>query len=512
MKKRTRIILTLLIFTLGILLGLATFAFLLSPAIKKATQSIAGTWSTAPKYEEHYNYNTQEWDPDWRDYRTVFTADGNIGHYGNRTCDNGTWKWIGINKIKAEFTECYYAPLGEPWYCNGTAPAYTCEYILDDGTLYRTREGTGSDLDPYDWPMKKRNEDTNLETWWDMFPKAAFFDERVEQNLLAAAPALMAGNDVTLEQPDFPYEIRTYASCDLTGDGKEELFVLVQSRTMYSRGYQERSMLYILGLREDGTYTILDQNGDLPADAVSMEADGQTMRYQCLLDGTYWDGPYLTLTFGFSEGSVVVEQQESVYNAHSNPYLLYENTDFKHGFFTAYTALDTLSRAQHFYASDEMRLENKVYEETFQGRGIPFAEFDIVALFAPGDYRIVPVKQLAYDVLAEEVRYMSTRWNSRYDGEERPPWISEAEGVDPEVLLDQAADHYGFSFEKIWLPWTKETKESMETLMRCPMPDYYYETDYDALFYAEGKVKRYRRSYDSRGQQFIWTLREVYGS
>lgn len=149
----------LLIFTFGILTGVAVFAFIILPSVKGAAQNIAGTWSTGSYNESYYDYNKQMITADWRDYRTVFTADGKIGHYGYRNCDNGTWKWIGINKIKAEFTECYYAPVGEAWYCNADAPSYT--------------------------------EDTNLETWWNMFPETAFFDETVEQNLLATAPELM---------------------------------------------------------------------------------------------------------------------------------------------------------------------------------------------------------------------------------------------------------------------------------------------------------------------------------
>lgn len=228
--------------------------------------------------------------------------------------------------------------------------------------------------------------------------------------------------------------------------------------------------------------------------------------YQCLLDG---DDIYLTLTFGFGEGRVDVERQEAIYSASSHSYLLYENSDLKNGIFTVYTALDRIDRPQHFYAADEMILESKVYEEKFQEHTIPFSDFDIVGLFAPGENRIVPMNQLVYDVLAKEVQNMRTWWKHYNDGEEAPLWTLEAANENPEELLDQAAERYEYTFEKIWIPWTKETKANMEKLMMCPQPDYYYQSKYYALTYAEGEVRFYRKNYDSRGEKFTWILEDI---
>ena len=62
----------------------------------------------------------------------------------------------------------------------------------------------------------------------------------------------------------------------------------------------------------------------------------------------------------------------------------------------------------------------------------------------------------------------------------------------PEKMLRKAVEQSGLIMERKAYPWTAETKKNVTEILRCPVADYYYESDDYAAEYVRGDIVFYK--------------------
>ncbi|MCM1124907.1 MAG: hypothetical protein NC429_00400 [Lachnospiraceae bacterium] len=75
-------------------------------------------------------------------------------------------------------------------------------------------------------------------------------------------------------------------------------------------------------------------------------------------------------------------------------------------------------------------------------------------------------------------------------------------------MLQAAVEESGLKLEKKAYPWTPETKKNVTDLLRCPVADYYYLSDYYAAAYMRGKICFYEKEILPDGYGEEWVLME----
>ena len=464
---------------------------------------IVGTWRNVKS--TYFESELDEW---LYLYRTCFSPDGQVVHYGCRNVDRGTWQREDENTVTALFDDCTYTGIGKAY----AVPAYRVTYMYDqeenvyyretDRTeeFYGKEEGEGRsthyravDFDDYGQPLCFESEECQIKDYYPGLPETEEYGTRLEKGLTEAAEALFEGREVELERADLPYRLKNVAFYDITGDGKKELFAYVE---MLGRGmYANSGAFYIIARKDNGNFTILSKNTNFRSGYTEILAPDGTELLP-LLDYTSsssWKGG-VRIHLGFRQGEIVVERDESYWFHWDYPLLNYVN-DYKNGVYCVYAARcereDGVDGYGHYVSTKESL---KIDEEAFEPRFFPFMEFG----YKVYDY---PALFDCWNPFDEDWWHDGGRYpeDGEAYGSGMADWIEKAKDDNPDEVLENAVEDSGLALERHAYPWTAETKGNVIGLLRCPVADYYYSSDFYGAAYRQGEVCFYKKISDNSG-------------
>ncbi|MBD5552341.1 MAG: hypothetical protein HDQ96_14420 [Lachnospiraceae bacterium] len=450
---------------------------------------IVGTWKNIPDAEN-------EW---MTSYRTCFSPDGRVVHYGGRNVDIGTWVQEG-DVYTAHFDDCSYIGVDGRKY---KLPSYTVTYRMwfsQDGqelilerntdrqaevqlkleTEQETKNYTATDSDDYRCPLYYESDLSEVydydEEYW---PKIAECSDLIREELLKTAGILLEEEKSKTVLAALPCTIADIATFDFTGDGRDEIFVYVESiNPVFS--YKDEAV-YIISPVDEGSYTILVENTDFKGGYTDILAPDGTELFS-LNYGSYssWHGG-IRYHLGYREGQIVVDREESYWFHWTNPIINYVN-DFKNGSYYVYIARNPSEEYYPWYI--DIKDSIKIDEEHFEPVYLPFSGYEP----RNNDY---PAVYSSFHPFSESWWLDGGKYpedGEDYYGPETANWIEEAKDDDPDEMLKEAVEQSGYQMTKVAYPWTKETKENVIEVLRCPVADYYYISDDYAAYYARGKI------------------------
>lgn len=316
----------------------------------------------------------------------------------------------------------------------------------------------------------------------------------LEKALLSLADDLKAKKEVRLERADLPYELHHVSIYDLTGDGEPEIFAYVEM----CRSFDNSGALYILSPNADGEYTILAKNTDFRSGYTHVSApDGtELLDISGYQSASSWKGG-IRIHLDYQQGQVVVNRDESYRFRCDYPLINYVN-DYKNGKYYVYVSRenDTGGAGYGSYVGIDQSL--KIDEETFSPVLVPFTGYDACQTAYPAIYHL-------WNPFDED-------WwqdGGSYPEDEDPygktaDWSITAAYDHPDEMLQEAVDASGLPLEKKAYPWTPETKKNITDLLRCPVADYYYQSDYYAAAYMRGEIYFFEKEILSDGYQEKW--------
>ena len=477
---------------------------------------IVGTWKTRTRPDIFYS-KLEEWQ---QTYITCFSPDGQVVHYGHRNVDRGSWRRIDENTVIANFDQCIYKGIGGeefPIY------EYSVTYRFNEGETSLSRSMTykrqkyftvrvekeeeavyyqASDFDNYEEILWRESDKCEIEEEYyttAVFPDEGEFCIKLEKRLIGIAEDLAEGQEVELEQLDLPYELEQVAFYDLTGDGKEEIFAYVSMLPHHMNNYSGAT--YILTPTDSGIYTILAKNTENIYSEL-LAPDGTVLLSDSIYEGSSsWKGG-TRIHLGYRAGQVTVDQKE-VYDFHWDLPLVNRVNDFRNGVYRIYIARGPDDgKGYGYYIDIEDSL--KIDEEFFQPKQVPFTDYS---------------SDSEYPALYSKWSPFSESWwqdGGRYAGEieddnNYADWVEKAADDHPDELLRKAVEQSGLIMERKAYPWTAETKKNVTEILRCPVADYYYESDDYAAVYARGDIVFYKKAFyisytgeEKEGKQVIW--------
>lgn len=464
---------------------------------QRKKEPVIGTWKT---WTGGSSSAVEKWT---MNYFTCFSPDGQVVHYGHRNVDKGSWERKDGNTVVAVFDRCtYMGPGGEKY----TLPEYRVtyrfesEYILQRSTdrkrtFYASAEEEGktvyhevSDFDNYNAHLFFESEACKIEDEYGAFYTADFpaegeFVPKLEKRLIETAEELAQGKEVELEQADLPYDLRQTALYDITGDGKEELFVYVSMLPGHMNNYSGAT--YILSRNEQGIYTVLAKNThDIYSELLA--PDGTVLLEDSIYRGaSSWKGG-TRIHLGYRNGEIVVDKTEHYWFHWDLPLMNWVN-DYKNGKHNVYIARNPSEGERDQYGwYIELEESLKIDEEAFQPKLLLFDGFTD----RDEDY---PARYYQWSPFSENWWEAGGRY-SEEDGENYAYWIEEAADDHPDELLAKAVEQSGLVMEKKAYPWTEETKKNVTDILRCPVADYYYESEDYAAEYVRGSILFYQKS------------------
>lgn len=441
-------------------------------------------------------------------YETCFSPDGQVAHYGNRNMDTGTWERIDDNTVIAYFDKCTYTTVG---YCKCELPPYQVTYTYDEKKKVLCRQTdrldkltyesgaatcTATDFDTYDEPLSYSSDEYTVPIF-SPYPKEVVYCTELEKGLLALADDLQAGKEVTLERADLPYELVNVSTYDLTGDGKPEIFAYVQMRCYFIDN--NHGAFYILSQKPDGEYTILSKNTDFRSGYTDILApDGtELLVISGYSSASSWKGG-VRIHLGYREGQVVVDCEES-YFFHWDLPLVNEVNDYKNGKYYVYVARGENTGGDGYGSYIGLEHSLKIDEETFPPLLLPFTGYETDRVDFPTVYDLCS----PFD---EKWWQDGGHYPEDEDYERTADWIITAADDHPDEMLQEAVEKSGLKLEKKAYPWTPETKKNVTDLLRCPVADYYYQSDYYTAVYKRGEIYFYEKVILSDGYGEEWFL------
>lgn len=468
---------------------------------ESAANMIVGTWKNIPDPEK-------EW---MTSYRTYFSADGRAVHYGGRNVDIGTWIQEG-DIYTACFDDCVYIGIRGETY---ELPSYTvtfqvffskdgeemlldrntdrdAEIVLELETEQGTEHYTATDHDDYRCPLYYESDFSEVHGYHASYywPEIAEYGDLIRQGLLDMAEALNEG-DAEEEREALPCTLKEVMTLDFTGDGRNEIFIYVESFASY---WTNEGAVYILSPAEEGGYTILAENTDFRGGYTDILApDGTELLSLDYNAPSSWKGG-VRYHLGYREGQIVVDKEES-YDFHWDLPLMNFVNDFKNGIFYTYVARNPDEGTERFTYYIDLEDSIKIDEEAFEPIFLPFTgykagENDYPAVcFSfhpfPGGWWQAGGR---YPEDAEEYYGEDYCVDGHY-GPEIADWIDKAKDDVPDEMLREAVEKSGYQMERVAYPWTEETKKNVMELLRCPVADYYYISDDHAAYYALGEIR-----------------------
>lgn len=467
---------------------------------ENASNVIVGTWKNIPDPEK-------EW---MTSYKTCFSADGRAVHYGFKNVDFGTWTKDG-DICTACFDDCTYIGISGKRY---ELPSYTvtfqvfysedgeemllarntdrdAEIVLELETEQGTESYTVTNHDDYRCPLYYESDFSEIYgDAFDYAPKIAEYGDLIGQGLLDMADALSEG-DAEEEREALPCTLEEVMTLDFTGDGRDEIFVYVESFASY---WTNEGAVYILSPAEEGGYTILAENTDFRGGYTDILApDGTELLSLGYNAPSSWKGG-VRLHLGYREGQIVVDKKES-YDFHWDLPLINYVNDFENGIFYVYVARNPDEGTERFTYYIDLEDSIKIDEETFEPVFLPFTGYKAGRNNYPAAYfSFHPFPEGwwqaggRYPEDAEEYYGEDYCVDGHY-GPEIADWIDKAKDDDPDEMLREAVERSGYQMERVAYPWTKETKKNVTELLRCPVADYYYISDDHAAYYALGEIR-----------------------
>lgn len=445
-------------------------------------------------------------------YKTCFSPDGQVVHYGNRNVDRGTWTRTGEDTVTAYFDDCTYTAVGSYEYA---LPAYQVIYTYDseerlltrqtdraDKLTYSTATGdgndkliAGTDFDTYSDPLHYDSNECTISDYYPCYPENPVYCTALEKALLSLADDLQTGQEVTLERTDLPYELQSVSTYDLTDNGKPEIFAYVEMcRSFYNPG-----ALYILSQKSDGQYTILAKNTAFNYSEL-LAPDGTELLSLSIYNGNSSWKSGARVHISYRKGQVVVDRDE-LYSFHWDYPLINYVNDYKNGRYYVYVSRENDTGGSEGYGS-YVRLEQslKIDEEVFSPMLVPFTGYNISDTDYPAIYHL-------WSPFDED-------WwqdGGSYPGAEEPygrtaDWSLTAANDHPNKMLQEAVEKSGLELERKAYPWTPETKKNVTNLLRCPVADYYYQSDYYAAAYMRGQIFFYEKEILPDGYGEEWVL------
>lgn len=455
---------------------------------------IVGTW----KGRETYFQTNERW---IKDYTTCFSPDGQVIHYGNRNEDRGTWERVDEHTVKAVYNNCTYEAVGGE---SIKVPEYSCLYVYDEKerTLSRSTDRQSSfsvklgenkeyavtDFDDYTKPLYFESEECVIEEYYEHFPEGLWYDETLEKAMIEISGELSRGEEAQLERADIPFVLVNVVLYDITGDGKEEIFALVRPCEYNWLKNVGKGIFYIISPKNNGGYTILAKNSEvLRGYTEILASDGTTLLpEQGYASASSWKGGH-RLHISYRNDQVLVEREES-YSFHWDYPIINYVQDYKAGKYFVYIARNPNQGETEGYGSYiEIEESIKIDEETFEPLSLPFTGYDSSRYEYPSVYS-------AFSPFDEN--WWQDGGSYPEDGDSygrQADWIEMAADDDPDQMLEEAVEKSGLLLEKKAYPWTAETKENVESILRCPVADYYYVSDHDAVMYACGEIRFLKR-------------------
>ncbi|MDE7340450.1 MAG: hypothetical protein K2N80_07790 [Lachnospiraceae bacterium] len=439
-------------------------------------------------------------------YETCFSPDGQVVHYGNRNMDIGTWERIDERTVIAYFDDCTYTAVGAGEY---KLPSYQVTYIYNveekeldrqtdrlDELTYESRAVTytATDFDTYDKPLQYSSREYTV-SGCSPYPKETEYCTALEKRLLAIADDLQSGEEVTLERADLPYELLNVSVYDLTGDGRPEIFAYVEM----CHSFDNSGAFYILSQKPDGEYTVLSKNTDFRGGYTDVFApDGtELLAISGYAGSSSWKGG-VRIHLGYREGQIVVDWIES-YNFHWDYPLVNYVNDYKNGKYYVYVARQDDSGGEGYGTYISLEHSLKIDEESFLPILLPFTGYGT----AQADYPAVYDLWSPFD---EDWWQDGGRYPEDGDYERTADWVITAVDDHPDEMLQEAVENSGLKLEKKAYPWTPETKKNVMDLLRCPVADYYYQSDYYAAAYMRGEICFYEKEILPDGYGEEWVL------
>lgn len=469
---------------------------------KNTANVIVGTWKNIPDPEK-------EW---MTSYRTCFSEDGRAVHYGFRNVDFGTWTQDG-DICTAYFDDCMYIGIDGERY---ELPSYTvtfqvfysedgeemlldrntdrdAEIVLELETEQGTEHYTATDHDDYRCPLYYESDfskvhDSEFGSYY--WPKIAEYGDLIRQGLLNMAEVLSEG-DAEEEREALPCTLEEVLTLDFTGDGRDEIFVYVESFDSY---WSNDGAVYILSPAEEGDYTILAENTDFRKGYTDILAsDGTELLSLGYNAPSSWKGG-IRYHLGYREGQIVVDKEES-YNFHWDLPLMNYVNDFENGIFYVYVARNPDEGTERFTYYIDLEDSIKIDEEAFEPVFLPFTGYKA----GENDYPAVCFSfhpfpggwwQAGGRYPEDAAEYYGEDYcvDGHY-GPEIADWIDKAKDDDPDEMLKEAVEKSSYQMERVAYPWTEETKKNVMELLRCPVADYYYISDDHAAYYALGEIR-----------------------
>lgn len=312
------------------------------------------------------------------------------------------------------------------------------------------------------------------------------FGKYISGQFSKAAHFLLTDITLCAEYLDLPY-IAHSTAYDITGDGKEELFLYIETTLGH---YDNEGSFYIFSPKEDGSYFLLSQNHNFRAGFTEILAsDGTvllpTLNYQ---SASSWKGG-IRYHLGYREEQIVVDSVER-YQFQWDAPMINKVNDYQNGFFLVYVARPEETDSSIGRDIDANRL--KIYEEVFSPKLIFFSDLED---YDTAGYHYDPTFYPNYHPFDESWWKQGGEYPS-YEGENRlgvADWLETTAAVDsPNEVLREAVEQSGYEMECFPFPWTEETKRNTEELLRCQVADYYYVSEDYIAFYMRGTVYFYK--------------------
>ena len=443
-------------------------------------------------------------------YETCFSPDGQVVHYGNRNVDRGIWARTDENTVTAYFDDCIYTAVGSYEY---TLPSYQVTYTYDaeervlnrqtdraDKLTYEVKRNDNTevciatDFDTYETPLHRDSNEYTILDYYPCYPEETEYCSALEKALLSLADDLLTGKEVILERADLPYELENVSLYDLTGDGKQEIFAHVDM----CHSFHSSGATYILSQKPDGEYTILAKNTDCRYSEL-LAPDGTELLSLSIYEGhSSWKAG-VRVHLGYREDQVVVDRDE-LYRFHWDYPLINYVNDYKNGKYYVYVSRedDTGGAGYGSYVSLDQSL--KIDEEAFSPMLVPFTGYGTSDTDYPAVYHL-------WSPFDEEWWQAGGNYPGAEDTYGRTAdWSITAADDHPNEMLQEAVEKSGLKLEKKAYPWTPETKKNVTDLLRCPVADYYYQSDYYAAVYMRGEICFYEKEVLPDGYGEEWVL------
>ncbi|MCM1124906.1 MAG: hypothetical protein NC429_00395 [Lachnospiraceae bacterium] len=332
-------------------------------------------------------------------YKTCFTPDGQVVHYGNRNVDKGIWTRIDENTVTAYFDDCTYTAIGSQVF---TLPSYHVTYTYDAEELTLNRQTdradkltyevnwnnntkicTATDFDTYEKPLYRDyyNNECTISDYYPAYPEKVEYCSALEKALLSLADDLQNGAEVKLERADLPYELKNVSFYDLTGNGKPEIFAYVEM----CHSFDSSGALYILFQKPDGEYAILAKNTDFYYSEL-LAPDGTELLSLSNYGNGSWKGGH-RVHIGYRKEQVVVDCDEH-YSFHWDfPLINYVN-DYKNGISYVYVSDKNYTGCEGCGSYKSLEQSLKIDEEAFSPMLVPFTGYDASNTDYPAVYHL----------------------------------------------------------------------------------------------------------------------------